>query len=370
MYKFDYIVYKIRRTSDGKEYVGITRRELKVRIGFHCTEAMFKGVHPGGLAVAIRSIRKSGEKFEECFSYSVLEKFCSDKNHALTREKFWVESLNTRYPNGFNIQPGGSSAGSVENGIPITLIVENTEYDFESISEAVAWVNSRKENEYLDEATVRWRLAQDWPIDEAFGFAEHIDQRTIREPFVFDSVEYDSLRVVSNISGIPIATLRSRLQRARENDIEDYDLAIKMPIKWFGSSLLPHPKDEELDGISSREFERLTNISQTTISRRAKKYRTQTPEEKQNRLELLNYILLGEERSTNISLELPNGFDFNGSINQLARVIEQEESLQKYRKSFIKYSTLRKRLQKLFTENSSPNSAEILNSVDLVFNSA
>ena len=370
MYELDYIVYNISRKSDGKEYVGITRRKLEIRIGFHSTEAMYKGVHSGGLAVAIRSIRKSGGKFNDYFSYSVLESFRSKKDYALAREEFYVNNLNTRYPHGFNIQPGGSSAGSVENGIPITLIVNKTEYDFECISEAVAWVNSNHQSEYLEEATVRRRLSQDWPIDEAFGFAEHIDQRTIREAFLFDGTEYNSLRIVSDISGIPIPTLRSRLQRAKDNGVENYDLAIRMPVKWFGSSLLPHPHDHELDGITSRDFFDLTGVPQTTVSSRAKKYRTKTPEDDQTRADLLKYLLSGENRSANIRLKLPDGTDFSGSINQFAKVIVESKSIQKYRQSSVKYSTLRKRLQKLFQESNKPKNTEILQTVDLIVKSA
>ncbi|TOB14624.1 hypothetical protein CGK11_25110, partial [Vibrio parahaemolyticus] len=68
--------------------------------------------------------------------------------------------------------------GAIENGIPIELSIDGKDLYFGAVSEAVSWINSNLKNEYLDERTVRRRLASDWMIDEAFGLAPHVDKRS------------------------------------------------------------------------------------------------------------------------------------------------------------------------------------------------
>ncbi len=365
---FNYLIYKITRKSDGKHYVGVTRRALDVRVSFHWTEAKVKGVNPNGLAVALRTARQNGQKFEDCFNAKVLEEIFCNKNYALERERFYVENLGTMAPNGFNIQPGGSSAGAIENGIPIELSIDGKDLYFGAVSEAVSWINSNLKNEYLDERTVRRRLASDWMIDEAFGLAPHVDKRSQRKPFAFDGELYTSLRTVSELTGIPIDTLRSRLQRAKENNIDDYDLVERIPIRKYSSSCLPHPFNEEFDGIASRLFSELTGVSQTTVSSRARTYRTKVTDSEQTREGLLDYILNGVNRSESITLHLPSKRVISGSINKISKIISNDADLERYKVEKLSYSTIRKRLQIYCREHKIRRSEEMLKIVGLKAN--
>lgn len=87
-------VYKITNLITNKMYIGYTHKDILKRFREHCTTNKYYINH---------TIRFYGE---ENFKIELLESY-DDKNFALLREKELIEELNTRSPNGYNIQPGG-----------------------------------------------------------------------------------------------------------------------------------------------------------------------------------------------------------------------------------------------------------------------
>lgn len=76
-----------------KTYVGQTRRSIEERFKEHARAKSYFG----------SAIRKCGR---ENFSLKILEE-CSTLEQLNEREKFWIITLNTKRPNGYNLTDGG-----------------------------------------------------------------------------------------------------------------------------------------------------------------------------------------------------------------------------------------------------------------------
>lgn len=359
-----YIVYMIRRKSDGKVYIGITHRTLEQRVNSHRYDAMRKGVHHGGLAFAIRTAKEHGMCFSDAFEYVVLEYVFCDNDFIRTREKHWVDTFNSRYPNGFNIHPGGSSIGSIQNCKPITVSINGAEIKYPSRSLAIA--SSACSN--VTPGAMYWRL-KNWPVNEALGISRHLDARSFREVFIYQGSQCNSLAVASQDIGTPIATLRSRLHRAKKRKVKNYDLSIKtlqIPSK-LSTIPLPHPFDDKHEDITSRRFSKLTGIPQTTISYRANNFALKMSGSEYTRGMLLAYLINGEDRTSYITVKLTDGFTYHVSINKLARMVAHIPRFQKFKLVQLKESTLRKRLQNLLRNNSKPTRVQIYEALALKY---
>jgi group I intron endonuclease len=92
------IVYCIRNTVNSKAYIGITIRPVAARWKEHIYEA----AHEPRLAIH-RAIRKYGV---DAFSFEVLE-VCDAVDELLNREVFWIRTLKTQLPHGYNTSAGG-----------------------------------------------------------------------------------------------------------------------------------------------------------------------------------------------------------------------------------------------------------------------
>ena len=113
------VIYYILDRITGKGYVGQTRQKLRRRMKSH----------KSGSALYIDcAIKKYGW---EKFSVFVLEE-CATPEELNEREKYWIEILNTLYPNGYNRSAGGGNY--IGSGRPVRCI--DTGEIFESASEA------------------------------------------------------------------------------------------------------------------------------------------------------------------------------------------------------------------------------------------
>jgi len=91
-------IYKITNVITQKLYVGQTKRSIQRRFKSHISEAN-RNLYDTYLH---RSIRKYGK---ENFTIELLEE-CNDDNIS-KREIFWIQTLNTKAPNGYNLHEGG-----------------------------------------------------------------------------------------------------------------------------------------------------------------------------------------------------------------------------------------------------------------------
>ena len=102
-----YKVYKITNRLNGKLYVGQTQQALEKRFTQH-----FYANSPLG-----RAMRQCGA---ENFTIEVIE-YCESKKQLNERERFWINVLNCKVPNGYNVSDGGSG-----NNYAHKAISENT----------------------------------------------------------------------------------------------------------------------------------------------------------------------------------------------------------------------------------------------------
>lgn len=107
------VVYKITQLSTGKVYVGQTVMELSERWQKHCEDAV-KGTisTEGSLHHAMREYGKDDFRIE-----AIATTNRSADLKALEIE--WVDRLRTLFPDGFNLNRGGSTGGSLKQPVDI-----------------------------------------------------------------------------------------------------------------------------------------------------------------------------------------------------------------------------------------------------------
>lgn len=86
-------IYKISNDINSMLYIGKTKRSLKVRFNQHKNSKYLIG----------RAIRKYGE---EHFKIELIEE-CETEEELNAREMYWIKTLNTKTPNGYNLTDGG-----------------------------------------------------------------------------------------------------------------------------------------------------------------------------------------------------------------------------------------------------------------------
>ena len=92
------IIYKIENKIDGKIYIGQTQRTLEERMKEHRRNSRKSYVD--------RAIKKYGI---ENFSVEIVEE-CETFEKLNEREIFWIEKLNCKFPNGYNLSDGGQGS--------------------------------------------------------------------------------------------------------------------------------------------------------------------------------------------------------------------------------------------------------------------
>ena len=88
------VVYKITCLINRKLYIGQTRKSVEKRFKQHARANSLIG----------RAIRKYGV---ENFKIEIIE-HCESKAQLNERENFWINALNSKQPNGYNVTSGGS----------------------------------------------------------------------------------------------------------------------------------------------------------------------------------------------------------------------------------------------------------------------
>ena len=88
------VIYGIENLIDHKIYVGQTIVKLETRIAKHKSADTLLG----------RAIRKYG--WDGNFIYITLEE-CETREQLNEREIYWIKKLNSKYPNGYNLNEGG-----------------------------------------------------------------------------------------------------------------------------------------------------------------------------------------------------------------------------------------------------------------------
>ena len=99
-----YTVYKITDKTNGKLYIGQTKRTLDKRWRAHCYRANCETARQNALIQAIR------EHGCENFMIEPIEE-CPDRDAADERERYWIAQYNSKIPYGYNHTIGGDNHG-------------------------------------------------------------------------------------------------------------------------------------------------------------------------------------------------------------------------------------------------------------------
>ena len=95
-------IYKIRNTVNGKIYVG-----QSINIYERFWQHKYKSYKKTELAYR-SAIHKAFRKYGiDAFEFSIIEECGASELDE--REKYWIKTLNSTFPNGYNILPGGQS---------------------------------------------------------------------------------------------------------------------------------------------------------------------------------------------------------------------------------------------------------------------
>ena len=373
-----YSIYEIKRRSDGRRYVGVTQRslELRKRLHIYCARRRKQAHRRGGLGEAILQAERSGLSATEEFAITLLET-CTTPLEARRLEALWIERLQSRVPNGFNLQPGGATLGGPGNARPITLgAVGQTPQVFQSIMSALAASNATREangHKALRLPAVYARLQAGHAQRAAFGLTQRLDLRRKRaEPFRYRGRTHVSLHTVASRKNIQIDTLRSRLHRARIAGIANADIGFDRRLPGsprrndagtgrLPPLSLPHPKDAEAPPVSAAEFARLTGIPKATVTHRFNRVLAGDfgdPSQLQ-REQLLSLLTSEQERRIVIALPVPDGRTLRAGVRELIRYVLSSPSLLAVRKENLGMSAIRARLRRLQGWPSSIQAADV-----------
>ena len=357
-------IYHIRRLSDRRGYVGVTRRSVRTRLAMHDHLARRRPRlgGPGTLAAAIRQAHAEGLPFQDAFQVEV-RAVASAPSEARRLERDWIAALATARPHGFNIMPGGSSLGGPANAVPV--IIEHPTRGilyYRSLMEAVADIDRERSNRGLPPlhlGSIYARRAMGWPIEEVLELTDHADGRRKRPVFRWRGRPYDSLHALAQAEGLPISTIRSRLYRAHQAGCDaDHDAARDRRVpgghRTGGLSCgrqpplcLPHPLDREAGPVDAATFARLTGLPRATVLHRYHRLADRRGTTGWTRREVLAALTRQTDRRVPITLSLPNLQTVSGGVRAVIRAVLGNADLDGSRPERLGFSAIRARLRRV-----------------------
>lgn len=143
----NYLIYKYTSKTSGKSYIGQTNNPVARK------KAHAKAAHDFAFASAIK---KYG--FED-FDYEILEENLS-LDDANARESFYIESLNTLSPNGYNLRGGGGNAVfSEESRLKLSQVMTGKQKSEKHRQSIAAVQTGKKRKPHSEEVKMRIRLS-------------------------------------------------------------------------------------------------------------------------------------------------------------------------------------------------------------------
>lgn len=104
------IIYSATNTINGKRYIGLTSRNLKVRIAQH-----YEATSP---CIALRRALSKYDK--EVFIWEVIYE-CKESDSPLEREEFYIKHFNTLAPYGYNLMSESNGVRTVSDETRIKM---------------------------------------------------------------------------------------------------------------------------------------------------------------------------------------------------------------------------------------------------------
>lgn len=359
-----WLIYRVRRLTDGRSYVGVTSRTLATRTAVHDHTARLRPDvgGPGTLAEAIRQAYAQGRSFAEAFQVEILAT-ASSPEMARRSERECIARFATARPNGFNIMPGGASLGGPANAEPVTIDhPKHGHLCYLSMMDAVADLNRERAGNGqspLSLGGIYARRASGWSIDEALELKAHADGRRQRAAFRWDGRTYDSLHGLALATGMPIDTIRSQLYRARKagcdtrhDAAQDRRLPGAHRTGGVGYGLrpplaLPHPRDAAAAPVDATTFARLTGLPKATVLHRYHRLVAQGGSAVLSRDGTLAALTQRFERRVLITLPLPNGQSLQGGVRKVIADLLATPALKWGRAEHLGSSAIRARLRRI-----------------------
>lgn len=144
------LIYLSTNKINGKKYVGYTTLTLESRIKTHIYKSRSKSQY---FYLFKNALRKYGP---ESFSWEILE-YCNSTEECCEKEKYYIKTLNTISPNGYNLTEGGNGgiqSNEVKEKISNSLkeyYKKNGHHNFENLTKEnridrakKAWVTKRE----------------------------------------------------------------------------------------------------------------------------------------------------------------------------------------------------------------------------------
>ena len=197
------LIYSATNKINGMQYVGATTRSsLAPRVREHFKFAERKTRARGSLANAIR---KYGQKN---ISFEVLERL-TDINVLGECEKRWIDSLNTMYPNGYNIKTGGMPKEMPHVSRNKSYAVEGVQYDsLMSLANAYNICHYKLRHRLL-------RSSIKWSVEQALDLVPPPKSDPVKysKPIEVDGHTFRSKAAAARHCGVPVRVFRGRLSK-------------------------------------------------------------------------------------------------------------------------------------------------------------
>tara|TARA_R100000951_G_C2616923_1_gene173089 strand:- start:78 stop:1157 length:1080 start_codon:yes stop_codon:yes gene_type:complete len=202
------LIYLITNKVNGIQYVGCTVKKLKYRIQSHLHEATRGRGSKHSLQQAIRDFGFDNMGFKKIDEASSLQELRQ-------KEIYWIESLNTLYPNGYNLNKGGNVFGDRKRSYKRFFEIDGKTYEgISNLAKAFG----------LTKKTVEARLSSNlnWTLRQVVGLEPAPKQIPLcAKEITYKGVTYPSIRHLATHLKVDVScdTFRRRLDKGMS--IED-----------------------------------------------------------------------------------------------------------------------------------------------------
>lgn len=190
------LIYLATNTVNGMQYVGLTRRSnLQQRVAEHFAKA--RNTKKGSYKTLAHAIRVYGEN---AFNFKILDRL-EDLKGLSRAERYWIQKLNTRYPNGYNVKKGGCPTFQLAVG-DIYEIDGKKYYGCGDLAESFS----------VSVHNIRHRLLRsNWSVRQAVGLDKPPERKpTVSSPISFGKNNFNSIREACDYFGVTANTYFSR----------------------------------------------------------------------------------------------------------------------------------------------------------------
>ncbi|OFT26493.1 hypothetical protein HMPREF3066_02115 [Neisseria sp. HMSC03D10] len=323
-----YKVYRIIHSSNGKKYIGLTKRGLVERLRAHFNELTRKAksgrfVNPFSLQAAMyEEYEKNKSNWRKVkfnlFRIELVQDFDSEQE-MIDYEFNLIINENTLVPNGYNLMNGGHSIGGTGRNQAISI---NNFVDGNGVCRS--WNFDSKKEMYLElskeysikEYTLRWRVNNFIEKNRNNYCNDFLAEEVISDAIYYAIYEFSDSRKTGGTN-----ILRQRKRRCNQK--------MKLHAKSSFSNEIKYPNENGDFILNSSEFSELNNIPKSTVRARSMRFLENNGFQYENNVDLnryiqkrkkefLDFILTNHSNSKNIKFTQGDN-EYSGSLTSLAK---------------------------------------------------